>query len=151
MTSTIQVAHTSAVTCSRLATVTLQTPLLEAAQQLSKTHIGLVLVCAPDGSLAGVISKSDVVRQIGHCLGSACQTLASELMTTDVISCQPTDLLSDVLALMQKHGLVHVPVLGPDQRPLGVVNARDALRALVDEGQFEQSQLFNYVMGVGYH
>ena len=52
---------------------------------------------------------------------------------------------------MHKHSLVHVPVLGHDKRPLGVVNARDAIRALVDEGQFEQSQLFDYVMGVGYH
>ena len=89
MTSTFQVVHISAVTCSRLATVTLQTPLLKAAQQLSKTHIGLVLVCDPGGSMAGVISKSDIVRQIGHCLGSACQTLASELMTTKVIHLLP--------------------------------------------------------------
>lgn len=151
MTSTIRVAHISAVTFSRLATVTLQTPLLKAAQQFSERQIGLVLVCSPDGAMAGVISKSDVVRQIGHCLGSACQTLASELMTTEVIGCQSTDLLSDVLASMQEHNLVHVPVLGPDKRPLGVVNARDALRVLVAEGQFEQSQLFDYVMGVGYH
>ena len=148
---TTRVNHLSAVTHARLATVTLQTPLLEAAQQLSQTHIGLVVVCAPDGVMAGIVSKSDIVRQISHCLGSACRTLASELMTTDVICCQPTDLLSDVLALMHRHGLVHVPVLDAHQRPLGVVNARDALRALVAEGEYEQSLLLDYVMGVGYH
>ncbi|WP_156949837.1 hypothetical protein [Simplicispira psychrophila] len=34
---------------------------------------------------------------------------------------------------------------------LVTVNARNALRALVAAGQYEQSQLFAYVMGVGYH
>ena len=149
--NTTRVTHLSAVTRSRLATVTLQAPLLEAAQRLTDPQIGLVMVCDADGVMAGVISKTDVLQQISHCLGSACRTLASELMTKDVISCQPTDLLSDVLALMQQHGLVHVPVLDAYQRPIGVFNARDALRALVTSGQYEQSQLFDYVMGVGYH
>ena len=149
--NTTRVTHLSAVARSRLATATPQTPLLDAAQQLVDTHIGLVVVCNAEGTMAGVISKSDIVRQISHCLGSACRTLASELMTTEVISCQPTDLLSDVLALMHRHGLVHMPVLDTNQRPVGVVNARDALRALVAEGEYEQSLLFDYVMGVGYH
>lgn len=52
---------------------------------------------------------------------------------------------------MQTLGLVHMPVVDARQRPTGVVNARDALRALVADGEFEQSQLFDYVMGVGYH
>ncbi|MNW19260.1 hypothetical protein D3C71_2191820 [compost metagenome] len=56
-----------------------------------------------------------------------------------------------VLAQMQALGLVHVPVVDIHQRPTGVVNARDALRVLVADGEFEQSQLFDYVMGVGYH
>ncbi|MBK7718780.1 MAG: CBS domain-containing protein [Simplicispira sp.] len=148
---TLRVASLSATTRSRLATISRQALLLEAAQRLSETHIGLVVVCEPGGAMSGVIGKSDIVRQIGHCAGSACHTLASNLMTKDVIYCQPTDLLSDVLDLMQKRGLVHVPVLDPEGRPVGVVNARDALRAMVAEGQYEQALLFDYVMGVGYH
>ena len=148
---TLRVASLGATARSRLATVPRQALLLEAAQCLSETHIGLVVVCAADGGMCGVIGKSDIVRQIGHCAGSACHTLASDLMTKDVLSCQPTDLLSDVLALMHKHGLVHVPVLDSGRCPVGVVNARDALRALVAQGQNEQALLFDYVMGVGYH
>ena len=80
----LNVTHLSAVARSRLFTVTLQTPLLEAAQKLTAAQIGLVVVCDADGVMAGVVSKSDIVRQIGHCLGSACQTLARDLMTVDV-------------------------------------------------------------------
>ena len=148
---TLRVAALADVTRARLATVSLQTPLLQAAQRLSNTHIGLVVVWDYGGVMCGVIGKSDIVRQIGHCAGSACRTLASELMTSKVISCQPTDLLADVLNQLNEHGLVHMPVLDSGRRPVGVLNARDALRALVDQGTYEQLQLFEYVMGVGYH
>ena len=148
---TLRVASLDEVTGSRLATVSLHTPLLQAALHLSNTQIGLVVVCDATGAIAGVIGKSDIVRQIGRCAGSACHTQASELMTTDVVCCQPEELLLDVLTSMQKHGLVHVPVLDSARCPIGVMNARDALRALVTKGQYEQAQLLDYVMGVGYH
>ena len=141
----------NAVTHARLVTATLQTPLLEAAQRLSCTQIGLVIVCDAEGVIAGVISKSDIVRQIGHCLGSACQTLAGDLMTTDVVCCHPDDSLADILAVMEQHGLVHVPLLDDKRRPIGVLNARDALRALVQAGEYEETLLREYVMGIGYH
>ena len=147
----LKVTHLSAVARSRLFTVTLQTPLLEAAQKLTAAQIGLVVVCDADGVMAGVVSKSDIVRQIGHCLGSACQTLARDLMTVDVFSCHPSDCLADVLTAMEQRGLVHAPLLDGERRPIGVVNARDALRALVQAGEYEATLLREYVMGIGYH
>ena len=101
--------------------------------------------------MAGVISKTDIIRHISTCQGGACRTLSGEVMTTDVVACRPSDLLHEVLSTMQARGLVHLPMLDAGQRPVGVVNARDALRALVAQGNYEQSQLFDYVMGVGYH
>ena len=108
-------------------------------------------MCDSDGVIAGVISKSDIVRQIGHCLGSACQTLACNLMTTDVTCCHPDDCLADVLAVMEQRSLVHAPLLDDKRRPIGVLNARDALRALVQAGEYEETLLREYVMGIGYH
>ena len=148
---TLQVRQMSALSRSRLVTVTRQTPLLIAAQALCSTQIGLVVVCEATGAMAGIISKTDIIRQISHCMGGACRTLAQELMTRDTVTCQPDDLLHDVMTTMHTRGLVHLPVLGPDRCPVGVVNARDALRVLVTQGQYEQAQLFDYVMGVGYH
>ena len=148
---TLRVHSLDAVAGSRLAIVTLQTQALEVAQRLSDTQIGLVVVCDADGAMVGVISKTDIVRQMGHCLGSACHTLAADLMTTAVITCQRTDILHSVLAVMQAHDLVHMPVLDAHHRPVGVVNARDALRSLVAADEYEQALLIDYVMGVGYH
>ena len=146
-----RVSNMDAIARSRLVTISVDTPLLEAARSLSDTQISLVVVCDADGVMAGVITKTDLVKKIGHCLGSACQTLASEFMVSDIASCRPTDLLSDVLTLMEKSGFVHFPVVDANRKPLGVVNARDALRVLVADGEYEESLLRDYVMGVGYH
>jgi hypothetical protein len=36
------------------------------------------------------------------------------------------------------------------RKPLGVLNARDGLRALLSAGNHEEALLRNYVMGIGY-
>jgi CBS domain-containing protein len=71
-------------------------------------------------------------------------------MVHDVTYCGPDDSLADVLSRMAEHGFVHVPVFDEHSRPIGVVNARDALRALLTAEEYEESLLRDYVMGVGY-
>ena len=51
---------------------------------------------------------------------------------------------------MAKRGFVHIPVVDENSKPLGVVNARYALPALMAEGKYEASLLRDYVMGIGY-
>ncbi len=138
------------VAYSRLATVGLDAFLVEVAKLLCGTQISLVVVCGHDGAMVGVITKTDVVQRIGDCMGGACRTCAADVMTGEVTFCRTGDLLTDVLAVMEKRGLVHIPLIDGNSRPLGVVNVRDALRSLVAEGQYEELLLRNYVMGIGY-
>jgi CBS domain-containing protein len=150
MGSTPLVSSIEAIACSRMATIARDAMLIDVAKLLTQTQIDLVVVCNPDSSMVGVITKSDVVRQIGHCAGGACQTAAADVMTQQVTFCRASDRLADVLLTMQTQGLVHLPVIDGDRKPVGVVNARDALRLLMMEGQYEESLLRNYVMGIGY-
>lgn len=149
--NTLRISSLADTTRSQLATVSLKSPLMQAARLLAEPRIDLVVVCHPDGTVAGVVTKTDIVEQIGRCVGSACQTLACDLMAPQVVRCRTDDLISDVLALMERHRLVHLPVVDEQDRPVGIVNARDALRALVQEGAYEESLLREYVMGIGYH
>jgi CBS domain-containing protein len=52
--------------------------------------------------------------------------------------------------MMAKRGFVHMPVVDENSKPLGVVNDRDALRALMAEQKYEASLLRDYIMGIGY-
>ena len=60
------------------------------------------------------------------------------------------DLVHDVWLKMQARELKNVPIAGADGRPLGVLNARDALGVLLQDIRYEESLLRDYVMGVGY-
>ena len=144
------VSSIEAATRSRLVVVKEETLLLQVARLLSDTQISLVVVCDAVGAMVGVITKTDIVQRVGHCLGAACTTAAAEIMTRDVTCCSVTDCLPDVLSMMQARGFVHVPVVDAERKPSGVVNARDALRELWAEGQYEEALLRDYVMGVGY-
>ena len=135
----------------RLVTIDDDAPLIDAAKLLGDRHIDLVVVCSSDELLAGIITKTDVVRQISHCQGSGCTTAVSTVMTRTVILCHPNDLLHDVWSIMKERGLKNIPVVDKDSRPIGVLNARDALDALLEEVEYEEVLLREYVMCVGYH
>lgn len=134
----------------RLAIVQENAFLKEAAQLLNDRHINLVVVCNAQGAMAGVVSKTDVVRRIGHCAGSACTASVATVMTRDVVCCRPTELLHDAWSLMKERSVQHVPVVDQENRPLGVLNARDALQALMSEVSHQESLLRDYVLGIGY-
>jgi CBS domain-containing protein len=134
----------------RLATTTCDAPLIDAAKLLSRAEVNLVVVCDSNNALVGVITRTDVVRQISCCAGSSCTTAVASVMTRDVTCCRPADLLTDVWSTMKEQGLKNVPIVDESTRPLGVLYARDALRVLLREVEYEELLLRDYVMGVGY-
>jgi predicted transcriptional regulator len=76
---------------------------------------------------------------------------ASAVMTKEVLACRPGDLLNEVWSRMKDRGLKNIPIIDQDCRPLGVLNARDALQALMQEVENEEALLRDYVMCAGYH
>ena len=134
----------------RLVTIGNHISLIEAAKLLLDGHTDLLVVRGSDELLAGVITKTDVVRQISLCQGSACTMAASTVMTRTVVHCQSSDVLQNVWSIMKDRGLNNLPILDRDSRPIGVLNARDALEALREEVEYEEVLLRDYVMCVGW-
>ncbi|MGY1408372.1 MULTISPECIES: CBS domain-containing protein [unclassified Luteimonas] len=135
---------------TRLVTLADSAALLEAAKLLGEPDTDLVVVCGPDGLLAGVVTSSNVVEQMGRCQGCGCTTAAALVMTRDVVVCHLGDPLDEVWSRMKARGLKNLPVLDEARRPLGVLNARDVLQALLLEVENEESLLRDYVMNTGY-
>ena len=144
------VAGIEAVTRARLLTVGADALLVEVAALLSGAQISVVIVCDAAGAAVGVITETLLVRRLGLGQADFFTTRAGDVMTREFTACAPEDLLSDVLAMMHTRGLIHVLLLGADRRPVGVLNARDGLRALLAAGNHEEALLRNYVMGIGY-
>lgn len=134
----------------RLATVVAGAPLREAAELMSKPHADLVVVCDYDGRMVGVLTKTDVVRRIGHCSGGGCTVRVDAIMTRKVASCRTSAVLHDVWLMMNKRGLQRIPIIDEGGRPVGIIYARDALQNLLGEVEDEEALLRDYVTGVGY-
>jgi predicted transcriptional regulator len=135
---------------TRLVTIGDYISLIEAAHLLLDGHTDVLVVRGGDGLLAGIIPKTDVVRQIRLCQGSACTMAASSVMTRTVVHCQPNDVSQDVCSIMKDRGLKNLPILDRGSRPIGVLNARDALEALREEVEYEVLPR-DCVMCVGWH
>lgn len=69
----------------RLITLAIKAPVIEAARLLCRSGTHLVVVCDAAGIMAGVLAKTDVVRQISHCTGCSCTEGVAAIMTRDVV------------------------------------------------------------------
>lgn len=138
------------VAARRLVTLIDSAPVIEAARLLSKTETALVIVCDVAGLMSGVVTKTDIVQQISHCTGCSCTENISDIMTREVISCDPDDQLMDVWNTMSSKGLKQIPVRNAEGRPLGLLYANDAVEILLKEAEHQELLLRDYVMGTGY-
>jgi CBS domain-containing protein len=98
----------------------------------------------------GVLTKTDIVGQIRSCDGGGCAAKVGTIMTRDVISCRPGELLHDVWSVMKEHKLLRIPVIDDCNNAIGIIYARDVLPHLLSEAENEEAMLRDYVMNVGY-
>ncbi|MEO8813366.1 MAG: CBS domain-containing protein [Caulobacteraceae bacterium] len=122
----------------------------QAAELMSRPHVALIVVRGPQGGMVGVVTKTDLVAQMGRCGGAACMARVDTIMTRDVISCRGNDRLLDVWSVIERRGLLRMPVLDSEGMPIGILYARDALPNLLTEAEDEEKMLRDYVMNVGY-
>ncbi|AEI02375.1 CBS domain protein [Afipia carboxidovorans OM5] len=146
----MNIASILSVTRERLITVSDKAQLVDAASLLGSGRIDLVVVCEDTGKMAGVVTRMDIVSRISRCQGHACTASVASVMSRDVIYCRPPELLETAWKRMKEKGHAHIPVVDDDNRPLGTLNARDALQALLKETEYEEDLLRDYVMGIGY-
>lgn len=112
----------------RLATIGANAPVIEAADLMARPHTDLVVVCDDEGSMVGVITKTDIVKRIRQCTGAGCRDRVEAIMEREVVSCRPDDVLRDVRQILSARGLQRIPVVDEYRIPVGIIYARDALQ-----------------------
>ncbi len=116
-----------------------------AAQILSRPEIGLLVVGGGDGRMIGVLSRADLVR---HFAGARAHDVpVSAFMTRDVARCLVEDDLHEIWERMAERRLRNLPVLDARARPVGVLDMRDALAALLEAEEVQVRQLAAYISG----
>ena len=120
----------------------------DAADAFSDGKLGLVIVCDGAGLAVGVVSKSDLVQHLAR--AGRVDRPISDVMTRAIIAGSPGDDLRGTWELMVRRRLQNLPLLGPNRRPVGTLDIRDALQTIIELEQAQESQLINYIAGVGY-
>ena len=106
-------------------TCTPGTSALAIAYKIHKGHFGSLPVVDEHTALLGLVTEYDLLRAIEHNQDLR-NVKVEEIMTRKVISVTEHTPLLDLIQLIQKHHLIHVPVVR-ENTLLGIVDRRDII------------------------
>jgi len=90
-------------------------------------HRGLAMVCERD-RLQGVLTAGDLSR-VAERTGDYWTLRVDEVMTRDPKTCRADDVAAATVGIMERHGIMAVPVIEDGNRVIGVVHLHDLMRA----------------------
>ena len=126
-------------------TVTPGTSVAQLSQQLSARRIGSMLVLDGEGAVAGIVSERDLVRALASHGAKAMELEARQVMTRDVVTCDPDDSIDQVMQTMTTGRFRHLPVVRHGEL-LGLVSIGDVVKARLEETKHETEALKAYIV-----
>ena len=115
----------------KLVTIRSEQTLREALAMLAEHSIGALVVMDASGTLVGILSERDIVREAVR-NELFFERPVSAIMTRDVITGQPHDDLNAVATTMTNKRFRHLPVLDGG-KVIGVISLGDIVKAQRDE------------------
>ena len=111
---------------------------------LSDNRIGAVPVIGDDGHIMGIISERDIIRAISEYADDALRLPAARLMTREVQTCSSDDQLVDLMEVMTRQRIRHLPVVRNGALH-GIVSIGDVVKQRLDEVRSEAEALRRYI------
>lgn len=127
-----------------VATVAPGTTVTELLAGLARHNVGAMVVVAPDGGIAGIVSERDVVRRINDYGPTVLAGPVADIMTKLVASAAPGDSVDQLSVLMTERRIRHVPVL-EEGRLVGIVSIGDVVKSRIERLEKSQEQLEAYI------
>jgi CBS domain-containing protein len=119
-------------------------PVSAAVALLAENRIGAVLVVDDRGDIAGILSERDVVRGMHAHGDKAFAKPVGELMTAEVVTCDPKDPVAAIMGMMTAQRFRHVPVV-QDGKLIGMISIGDVVKSRIEEAQSEVEALRHYI------
>jgi CBS domain-containing protein len=130
---------------SSVATVDPMTTVKDLVAALAEHNVGALPVLDA-GRLVGIVSERDVVRRLHLGGAGLLQLRVSEIMSTSVTTCGPTDKIEDLARIMTERRFRHMPVVEAETL-VGIVSIGDLVKARIDLLEAEREQLQSYIAG----
>ncbi len=117
--------------------------LSEAVQVLNDKNIGAVVVKS-GGTIAGILSERDIVRQLRKGGTAALQEAVKSCMTVDISTCSLETTLDELMSEMTVRRIRHVPVV-ENGALVGIVSIGDVVKRKIETAEQEAAALRDYI------
>ncbi len=112
---------------------------------LNVKRIGAIVVCDAAAKVVGVISERDIIRGVAVNGARALEMGVRDLMTSEVITCKPTETISEVMKVMTERRFRHLPVIDGGELQ-GIISIGDVVKNRLEETEMEARVLRDYVI-----
>jgi CBS domain-containing protein len=117
----------------------------DAINLMAQLNIGAILVQNGD-TISGIFTERDYLQKIALKSLSSQETRVGDVMTSPVISAEPTDSIQKCMETMTTCHCRHLPVV-ENGKLLGIVSIGDLVKRMLDEKESEVEQLNQYITG----
>ena len=98
----------------------------EAGKEMANHTVNSLVVINGSGKLVGILTNSDIIRNVVASGESSKKVLVSDIMTKDVIIASPEATLEEAANVMVKYKIKHLPVVHEDS-VVGIVTTTDLI------------------------
>ncbi len=135
----------SIIAGKRVETISAGASVHDLVSALKVHHVGALVVSSDGKSIEGIVSERDVVRAMPGKLDQLIEMQVRDLMTTDVHTCTPDTLISDLMKMMTELRIRHIPVVNAENVLISIVSIGDVVKNYVNEIDTERQALMGYV------
>ena len=127
-----------------VATIRPDVTIADAVNMLHRERIGAIVVSEDGDSVDGILSERDVVNALADSGAALLARRVDDIMTRNVITCEPGDTVGELMAEMTSRRIRHFPVV-TDGRLCGIVSIGDLVKNRLDEVEFEAQSLRSFI------
>lgn len=120
--------------------------LVDAVSMFLKNHIGSVVVVNNHDEIIGIVAPNDALKAIDRHPEHITTITVSEIMTRDIIVVTPEDYIDDLMTIMTKNRIRHLPVIDKGKLA-GLVSIGDVVKAKSTVQDVEIRHLTDYIEG----
>jgi CBS domain-containing protein len=120
-------------------------PVYDALVILAEYKIGALAVMQKD-KLVGIFSERDYAREVVLQGRSSKSTAIAEVMTANVITGKPSDLVDGAMRMMSEKRFRHLPIVDGDKM-IGMLSLGDLVKETIADQQRMIKELESYIKG----
>jgi CBS domain-containing protein len=119
---------------------------LDAAMLMNEHKVGSLIVMS-GGSVIGIFTERDILQRVVVPRCDPGQVLVQDVMTTELVCCQPHTSLEEARGVLKNRRIRHLPVVDEARRLVGLISIGDLNALEVHDHEFTIHVLQEYIYG----